>query len=183
MIGIDVSYLCARPRAAFAEYTPSTTILTSFMASSIVYPFPIRMPARRFLECMLAQVTIRSPIPLSPKNVSRRPPIAVPRRAISVIPRVINAALVLSPYPKPSATPAASATTFLSAAPSSIPSTSGLVYTRNTGLIKIPWIFSAISFFLEPTTIVVGIPLPTSSAWDGPESTATSACGTSSSMI
>ena len=82
MIGIDVSYLCARPRAAFAEYTPSTTILTSFMASSIVYPFPIRMPARRFLECMLAQVTIRSPIPLSPKNVSRRPPIAVPRRAI-----------------------------------------------------------------------------------------------------
>ena len=79
--------------------------------------------------------------------------------------------------------PAAKATTFLSAAPSSIPSTSELVYTRNTSLINRLCIYSAVSFFLEPTTIVVGMPFPTSSAWEGPESTATSALGISCSII
>ena len=42
---------------------------------------------------------------------------------------------------------------------------------------------SAVSLFFAPTTTVVGIPLPTSSAWEGPERTATLACGTSSSII
>ena len=34
---------------AFAEYTPSTTMLTSFIASSMVLPGPMRKPAFRFL--------------------------------------------------------------------------------------------------------------------------------------
>ena len=43
--------------------------------------------------------------------------------------------------------------------------------------------YSAVSLLWAPTTQVVGIHFPTSSAWLGPESTATSACGISSSMI
>ena len=88
----------------------------------------------------------------------------------------------MSPHPSPSAIPAARATTFFSAAPNSIPSTSGLAYTRNASLINTPWIYSAVFFRRAPATIAVGSPFPTSSAWDGPESTATSACGTSSSI-
>ena len=45
------------------------------------------------------------------------------------------------------------------------------------------WIYSAVALDFAPTTIVVGTPRPTSSAWDGPDITATSACGTSSSII
>ncbi len=78
--------------------------------------------------------------------------------------------------------PAARATTFLSAAPSSMPSTSGLVYTRNTSLMNTDWINSAVFLVFAPTTIVVGMHLPTSSAWEGPDKTATSACGISSSI-
>ena len=76
---------------------PSTTICTWAMASSQVFPCPIRIPARRFLECMLAQVTIRSPMPVNPQKVSNFPPMAVPSLAISVIPLVMSAAFVLSP--------------------------------------------------------------------------------------
>ncbi len=93
----------------------------------MLLPCPISMPAFLFLECILAQVTIKSPMPDKPQKVSNLPPIAVPSLAISVIPLVIRAAFVLSPYPNPSAIPAANATTFLSAAPNSIPKTSGLI--------------------------------------------------------
>ena len=154
------------------------------MASSIVLPCPIRIPALLLRECMEAQVTIRSPIPESPVNVSGLPPMATPKREISAIPLVIRAAFVLSPQPSPSAIPAASATTFFSAAPTSMPRISGLVYTRKYALfIKIFWIYSAVCFVFAPTTQVVGISFPTSSAWEGPDNTATSACGISCSMI
>ena len=143
----------------------------------------MRIPARRFLLCMLAQVTIRSPIPESPAYVWYFPPMATPSLAISAIPRVMRAAFALSPYPRPSAIPAARATTFFNAAPVSIPSTSGLVYTRNTGLINVAWMYSAIFFLWDPATQSVGSPRLTSSAWLGPERTAASAIGSSSLMI
>ena len=97
------------------------------------------MPALLLRLCILAQVTIRSPIPDNPMNVSISAPMATPSLAISVIPRVISAALVLSPYPNPSAIPAANAITFFKEPPIHIPRTSGLVYTLNTSLMNIFW--------------------------------------------
>ena len=95
---------------------------------------------------------------------------------------MISAAFALSPYPSPSAIPAASAITFFSDPPSSMPSISGLVYTRKTSFINNPCRYSAVSRVFAPTTTLVGSPLPTSSAWLGPERTATSASGNSSSI-
>ena len=69
----------------------------------------------------LQHVTIRSPILASPANVSGRAPQAAARRDISARPRVISAALALSPNSSPSTPPAASAITFLAAAQSSTP--------------------------------------------------------------
>ena len=152
------------------------------MASCIVFPCPIRMPALLFLLCMLVHVTIRSPIPESPENVSGFPPIATPSLVISAIPLVIRAAFVLSPQPRPSLTPAARAMTFLSAPPSSIPKISGLVYTRKTDDINKFWMCSAVCLSFAPTTTVVGMPRLTSSAWLGPERTATFAIGSSCSI-
>jgi glycerol-3-phosphate dehydrogenase (NAD(P)+) len=76
---------------------------------------------------ILRQVTIKSPIPLSPENVSELTPIATPKRVISAIPRVISAAFELSPKPIPSHIPAAIAITFFSDPPSSTPLMSLLV--------------------------------------------------------
>ena len=127
MIGMSTPYFSASARAAFAENTPSTTCPTSSIASEALAPFPIRMPARRFLECIEAQVTMRSPMPVSPAKVSGLPPIFTPSLVISAMPLVMSAALVLSPYPRPSAIPAARATTFFRAAPICMPSMSGLI--------------------------------------------------------
>ena len=137
----------------------------------------------RLRLCLLSQVTIRSPIPVSPFNVSCFAPIVTASLFISNIPLVISAAFVLSPYPRPSAIPAASAITFFNEPPSSMPSTSGLVYTRKTLFMKISWIPSATTRFFAPATTVVGSPIPTSSAWLGPHITATSACGISCSTM
>ena len=79
--------------------------------------------------------------------------------------------------------PAARAITFFRALPSSIPRISGLVYTRNTWLMKIPCTNSATCFLCAPATQVVGSPLLTSSAWLGPDRTVTSASGSSCSII
>ena len=49
--------------------------------------------------------------------------------------------------------------------------------------MKTDWIYSATAFLWEPATQVVGRPRLTSSAWLGPESTATSAMGSSSFKI
>ena len=46
-------------------------------------------------------------MPARPENVSGSPPSATPRRASSASPRVMSAAFVLSPYPRPAAMPAA----------------------------------------------------------------------------
>ena len=60
-------------------------------------PRPISTPTWRLRLCGLAHVAMRSPMPASPANVSGSPPSATPRRASSASPRVISAALVLSP--------------------------------------------------------------------------------------
>ncbi len=78
----------------------------------------------RLRLCREKQVTMRSPIPLKPWNVSIRPPRATPSRIISANARVTRAAFVLSPRPRPSQTPAAMANVFLSAPPNSMPVTS-----------------------------------------------------------
>ena len=69
--------------------------------SSNLWPFPNKLPARQFREWTLVQVTIKSPTPLKPINVNGFAPIATPKRLISAKPRVIIAALALSPKPKP----------------------------------------------------------------------------------
>ena len=66
-------------------------------------------------------------MPASPENVSGSPPMATPSRVSSARPRVITAARVLSPVPRPSAMPDAIAITFFSAPATSQPTTSGLV--------------------------------------------------------
>ncbi len=118
---------CARSTAACAVPTPSTTILEAASASLSFIPFPIASPRRRFRLCRLIAVAMRSPIPASPENVEAWAPSASPRRAISTRPRVRSAPFVESPKPNPSQMPAAIATTFLSAAAISTPTTSSLV--------------------------------------------------------
>ena len=108
-------------------FTPSATMCISAVISSIVRPRPSCSPTWRLRLCGLMQVAIRSPMPARPEKVSARPPIATPSRVISARPRVITAARVLSPTPSPSPMPAAIAITFLSAPPSSQPTTSRLV--------------------------------------------------------
>ena len=72
-------------------------------------------------------VATRSPTPASPAKVAGSAPSATPSRAVSASPRVMIEALVLSPMPMPSAMPTASAMTFFTAPPSSMPMTSVLV--------------------------------------------------------
>ena len=129
---------------------------------------------------MEVQVTMRSPTPASPAKVSFRAPRATPRRAISVSPRVISMALVLSPQPMPSQQPAHRAMTFFNAAPISTPVMSGEVYMRSWRLINRSWASRAASRFPQATTTAVGTPRPTSSAWEGPDSTTTGFCPSSS---
>ena len=121
-------------------------------------------------------------MPARPAKVSRSAPRAIPRRAISAIPRVINAASALSPHPSPAATPAASAMTFFSAPPNSTPITSSLVYTRKYGAIKASCTKRAVSLSSLATTFKVSKPRPTSSACEGPLITAIFACGISEAI-
>ena len=129
VIGISTPSLSASSYAASAVNMPSTTIPTFFTASSGAIPSPIIMPHRLFLECMLVQVTIKSPMPVSPAKVLTSAPILTPRRFISAMPLVIIAALALSPNPSPSDMPAPRAIMFFKAPPSSTPVTSVPVYT------------------------------------------------------
>src|SRR5450756_180138 len=78
-------------------------------------------------------VAIRSPTPARPENVAGSAPRATPSRTVSARPRVMIVALVLSPMPMPSAIPTARAMTFLTAPPSSVPTTSVFVYGRKYG--------------------------------------------------
>ena len=63
----------ARWQAADSALMPSTTWPTSVLASSTDLPRPISIPACRLRLCILVQVTIRSPMPDRPANVSGFP--------------------------------------------------------------------------------------------------------------
>ena len=103
-------------------------------------------------------------------------PILTPSRAISAIPLVIKAAFVLSPYPKPSAVPAARAITFLKGTAKLYPQHIRCrIHPENRAHKKGPGDIQQSLFLRALTTHVVGSPRLTSSAWLGPESTQTSA--------
>ena len=89
-------------------------------------------------------------------------------------------ALALSPSSRPSTPPAARAMTFLVAAQSSTPITSPLAYTRRAGDTSACWSSTASSESALATTVAAGSPSPISSAWFGPERTATGRSRTSS---
>ena len=77
------------------------------------FPLPSCSPTNLLRLCLLIHVTIKSPMPERPEKVSGLAPRAIPRREISAIPRVMMAALVLSPNFAPSIIPAPIAITFL----------------------------------------------------------------------
>ena len=75
-------------------------------------------------------VKTRSPRPDRPMKVSGLAPSAKPRRVISARPRVTSAARAFKPKSRPSHSPVAIASTFLTAPPTSTPTMSSLAYTR-----------------------------------------------------
>ena len=106
-------------------------------------------------------------------------PSAAPSREVSASPRVMRLALVLSPKPMPSAMPTARAMTFLTAPPSSQPTTSALVYGRKYGVVQASWSRTHASSSEQATTLAAGWPLAISLARFGPDTTATRSKGTS----
>ena len=92
-------------------------------------------PASRLRLCREVQVAIRSPMPARPVKVPMWAPCTMPRRVISATLRVIRLARELSPKPRPSDMPTATAMGFFTAPQYSTPTTSSLVYTRNVSLV------------------------------------------------
>ena len=84
------------------------------------------LPREKLRELVDEQVSTKSPRPDRPASVSRRAPLAVPKRVISAKPRAMSAAWAFWPRPLPSTTPQAIASTFLTAPPISAPVTSSL---------------------------------------------------------
>ena len=138
------------------------------MMSDSLRPRPSSTPTLRLRDSPPVQVSTRSPKPASPAIVSRRPPQAIAKRVISARPRVISAAIELCPSPSPSHTPAAIAIIFFSAPPSSTPTTSSFVYTRNRGSLNSRCTVSTSAASFEAIVIAVGSPRATSLANDGP---------------
>src|SRR6266540_1739096 len=109
----------------------NNTLATSrAIGSSTPCRSPSATPRVRLRDNAPVAVRIRSPMPARPANVIGWAPSVTPRRVISARPRVISAARVLKPRPRPSRMPAASAITFLRAPASSTPTTSVCEYTR-----------------------------------------------------
>ena len=142
------------------------------------------MPTWRLRLRWPVQVSTRSPSPLRPASVSGRPPIAVASREISTRPRVMSAAIALCPRPRLSTTPAAIATTFLSAPPISTPATSSVAYSRSDGprnsLLDEARRLGGRSTPPRPPSAARPRPRPRSV---GPDSTATGRDGPASSAI
>ena len=109
-----------------AVCAPSATVRRSAISSAALRPSPIALPSEKLRLLVEEQVSTRSPRPDRPASVSRRPPIASPKRVISAKPRAISAARAFWPSPRPSATPQAIASTFLTAPPTSAPATSSV---------------------------------------------------------
>ena len=126
-------------------------------------------PTRRLRDRSPVQVRIKSPMPVSPMNVSVWPPRAVPRRVISARPRVISAARAFRPRPRPSATPVAIASTFLTAPPTSTPTRSSLAYTRMVPPCKAETTAPRKVALCEAMVSAHGRPRATSWANEGPD--------------
>jgi len=126
-MGISTPSLARRECTASVVLTPSATIFISPRMSSSFWPLARCRPTCRLRERSPVQVSTRSPMPDRPMKVERSPPMALPSLLISCRPRVMSAARALPPKPRPSATPAAMATMFLIAPPSSTPRTSDAV--------------------------------------------------------
>ena len=84
------------------------------------------LPRLKLRELTDEQVRTRSPSPARPASVSARAPLARPKRVISAKPREISAARAFWPSRRPSTTPQAMASTFLTAPPISAPATSSV---------------------------------------------------------
>ncbi len=91
---------------------------------------------------------------------------------------MINDACAFSPKPSPTATPFAIAITFLTDPPSSVPTTSGLVYGRKYGVRQACWTRRAVSASVHATTVAAGCRCMISRARFGPDTTATRLSGT-----
>ena len=129
----------------------------------------------RFRLRSLVQVNTRSPMPERPERVWGSAPIRTARRVTSASPRVINAARALYPHPSPSLTPAAMAITFFTAPPTSTPTTSEVVYTRNLEEEKTLCTLAATVSVVAAAVTAVGRPHATSAAKLGPDNTTTRA--------
>ena len=81
-------------------------------------------PKRRLRDWLSVLVSTRSPRPARPMKVSGCAPSATPRRITSDRPRVISAMRVFAPKPRPSESPAPTASTFFTAPPTSTPTMS-----------------------------------------------------------
>ena len=119
------------------------------------------------------QVRLKSPKPESPESVISCAPSDTANLRISTKPRVMSAALALSPYPAPMATPQAIATTFFKAPPSSAPTTSVVLYILRVFVERLACNLLPSSEFLQPIVRAVGRPFAMSSAKLGPVRTAT----------
>ena len=120
-IGISTALLLAMSLRALAVCTPSVTAMRSPKISSKVLPSPSAAPSEKLRDFMLELVRNKSPTPHIPIRVARSAPSALPRRAISVRPRVTRAHRALSPMPRPIITPLAMAITFFTAPPTCAP--------------------------------------------------------------
>ena len=99
--GIPTAVVAASRRAnAQADRVvgyPSTAETEPARISVTDPPRPTFSPKPRLRLSLEKQVNTRSPSPLRPEKVSAKAPQATPIRIISVLPRVTNAALALSP--------------------------------------------------------------------------------------
>ena len=143
-----------------------------------------RCPTWRLRLRSPVQVSTRSPRPLRPASVSRRPPSAHASREISASPRVMSAAIALCPSPGLRRRPAAIAITFFSAPPISTPGhvVADVEPQRGTAEAD-PGRMRPRPRRATPTSTAVGSPRATSAAKLGPESTTTGCPAVASSPI
>ena len=111
----------ASSQALNAVRAPSTTMPVRRSYDARLSPRAKASPKVLFRECWEVQVATRSPMPARPMQVMASPPRAEEIRPISARPRVMSAARVLSPKPRPTHMPHAMAMTFFTAAQTSTP--------------------------------------------------------------
>src|SRR6202000_944353 len=139
----------------------------------MVAPRPSFSPNERLRDRGDEHVATRSPTPARPASVAPLAPSAIPSRMISARPRVMIAAAVFSPRATPAALPHEIWITCLQAPPTSVPTTSLLVYGRKYPVFSIRCTATARPESLHATTVAAGWHSAISLAKFGPEITAT----------